>query len=96
MTEQFGNKIKRHRCGVNVSLADVCNSTSIDEVMMQHVEDNRALPSKIMIEKLAACSALKLTYTILKDWRDLDSKIIFSPLWNIPKQLWPYCSEFHL
>jgi transcriptional regulator with XRE-family HTH domain len=95
MAKRFGDKLKQHREELGVSLSQLCADTGIDKKSLGDFESNLRAPTKILAEKLAGSIPLKLSYSVLKDWRAMDraSLCIYMPeLFN--ECDWPHASDF--
>ena len=72
MAERFGDKLKHIRLQQQLTLRQVCKDAKLDETLFIQLESNQICPTKMVIEKLAAYTALNVSYDTLKAWRDAD------------------------
>lgn len=95
MTARFGDKLKQHRENQGVSLSQLCADTGIDKKTLGDFESNFRAPTKILTEKLAGSIPLKLSYALLKEWRDLEKASLYLYVPELFNECdWPHGSKF--
>jgi len=91
MTEHFGDLLKQQRKTKNLSLEELGNTLQVSAAALMEVEENLQNPSKILLEKLANCSQLGVSYGTLRQWR---FQVLGLPPyrgkgWSCPSCGWP-------
>ena len=72
--KHFAELFKYQRGLQRISLMDLAEQIGLDAAVIQDIEDGKVLPSKIQMEKLAACPKLGLSYETLVEWKESELK----------------------
>ena len=91
MEEFFGHKLRHRRLQKHLTLSELSRCTGVSMIALSNLERNHFLPTKILLEKLALCPNLNISYETLHEWKVSSKGFMPVKLWKCQHYLWPSC-----